>query len=103
MTVIYLVNHSTSKLFNEVCNLKIFAGKQLEKDIHNPLPETLGRLSGPDIFTRLPDELALIIEFDLPAVFRFHQFFRQLSQFLGKFRAIDEYAHFGVKISGAWI
>ena len=52
--------------------LKIFAGKQFKKDIHNPLPETLGRLSGPDILTRLPDEFALIIEFDLPAVFRLH-------------------------------
>ncbi len=72
MTIIYLINHSTSKLFNEVCKLKVFTGKQLEKPILNPLPETLGRLSGPDIFTRLPDELALIIEFDLPAVLRLH-------------------------------
>jgi hypothetical protein len=56
----------------ETNNLKIFAGKQLEKQIHNPLPEILGRLSGPDIITGLPYELALIIEFDLPAVLRLH-------------------------------
>jgi hypothetical protein len=54
----------------KIQDLEIFAGKQFKKPIHNPLPEILSRLPGPDIFTGLPSEPALIIEFDLPAVFR---------------------------------
>jgi hypothetical protein len=32
MTIIYLINHSTSKLFNQVCILSIFQ-KQIERSV----------------------------------------------------------------------